>query len=73
MKLLKLKCCVNGEPRSRLPLRELRCEPLLEPVEDPGAEDTLYGLLIPLEDTDDAWSIFTPVSSSSRQLSRASL
>lgn len=62
-----------GEPKSKLFLRELRRDPLREPVVDPGAEATLYGLLMPLEDTDDAWSILTPVLSSVRQLSRASL
>lgn len=30
-----------GDPKSKLPLRELRREPLLDPVVDPGAEETL--------------------------------
>lgn len=60
------------DPRSTLPLREPALDPVLEPDVDPGA-DKLYGLLIPLEEVEAAWSILTPVFSSNKQLSNASL
>jgi hypothetical protein len=62
-----------GDPRSTLPLREPVLDPVLEPEVDPGAEEKLYGLLIPLEEVEAAWSILTPVFSSNKQLSNASL